>query len=88
MFDLEGSVRLPHSDEQDPFRALWFLVPSRLEGMWGIVDGKADGLADARHLYEQYQVNYSVGIDSIGYYSLHRSIMGCSLRVTRAGVAG
>ena len=27
-------------------------------------------------------------IDSIGYHSLHRSIMGCSLRVTRGGVAG
>ena len=26
--------------------------------------------------------------DSIGYHSLHGSIMGCSLRVTRAGVAG
>ena len=25
--------------------------------------------------------------DSIGYHSLHGSIMGCSLRVTRAGVA-
>ena len=34
------------------------------------------------------QVNYSVGIESIGYHSLHRSIMGCSLTVTRAGVAG
>ena len=37
--DLEGGVRLPHSDEQDLFRALQFLIPSRLEGMWGIVDG-------------------------------------------------
>ena len=26
--------------------------------------------------------------DSIGYHSLHGNIMGCSLRVTRAGVAG
>ena len=33
--------------ERYPFRALRFLVPSRLEGMWGIVDGKAGGLADA-----------------------------------------
>ena len=33
------------------------------------------------------RVNYAAGIDSIGYYSLHRSIMGCSLRVTRASVA-
>ena len=49
--DLEGGVRLPHSDEQDPFRALRFLIPSRLEGMWGVVDGKAGGLADARHIY-------------------------------------
>ena len=36
----------------------------------------------------QGQVNYSVEIDSIGYYSLHGSIMGCSLMVTREGVAG
>ena len=34
------------------------------------------------------QVNYSVGIESIGYHRLHGSIMGCSLTVTRAGVAG
>ena len=44
------------------------------------------------------QVNYAVGrlesIDlaklfkSIGYHSLHRSVMGCSLMVTSAGVAG
>ena len=34
------------------------------------------------------QVNYSAGIESIGYHSLHGSIMGCSLTVTRAGVAG
>ena len=45
--NLEGGVRLPHSNEQDPFRALRFLIPSRLEGMWGVVDGKAGGLADA-----------------------------------------
>ena len=45
--NLEGGVWLPHSDEQDPFRALQFLIPSRLEGMWGVVDGKAGGLADA-----------------------------------------
>ena len=45
--DLEGGVRLPHSDEQDPFRTLQFLIPSRLEGIWGIVDEKAGGLADA-----------------------------------------
>ena len=45
--DLEGSVRLPHSNKQDPFRALQFLIPSRLEGMWGTVDGKAGSLADA-----------------------------------------
>ena len=49
--DLEDGVRLPHSDEQDPFRAFRFLVPSRLEGMWGVVDGKAGGLADARHIH-------------------------------------
>ena len=47
VFDLEGGVRLPHSDKRDPFRALQFLVPSRLEGMWDTVDGKAGGLADA-----------------------------------------
>ena len=46
-FNLEGGVQLPHSDERDPFRALRFLIPSRLEGMWGVVDGKAGGLADA-----------------------------------------
>ena len=46
-FNLEGSVQLPHSDERDPFRALRFLIPSRLEGMWGVVDGKAGGLANA-----------------------------------------
>ena len=40
------------------------------------------------YLYEQGQVNYSAGLDSIGYYSLHGSIMDCSLMVTRAGVAG
>ena len=34
------------------------------------------------------QVNYSAGRESIGYYSLHGSIMGWSLTVTRAGVAG
>ena len=39
------------------------------------------------YLYKWCQVNYSAGIDSIGYYNLHRSIMGCSLMVTRAGVA-
>ena len=50
VFDLEGGVRLPHSDEQDPFRALRFLVPTRLEGMGDVVDGKAGGLADARHM--------------------------------------
>ena len=37
--------------ERYPFRALRLLVPSRLEGMWGIVDRKAGGLADARHIY-------------------------------------
>ena len=47
--NLVGGVRLPHSNEQDPFRALRFLIPSRLEGMWGAVDWKAGGLADARH---------------------------------------
>ena len=51
VFDLEGSVRLPHSDERDPFRALQLLVPSRLEGRWGVVDRKAGGLADARHIF-------------------------------------
>ena len=50
MSDLEGGVRLPHSNEQDPFRALRFLIPSRLEGKWGAVDWKAGGLADARHI--------------------------------------
>ena len=35
-----------------------------------------------------FQVDYSVGIESIGYHSFHRSIMGCLLTVTRAGVAG
>ena len=34
------------------------------------------------------QVNYSAGRESTGYHSLHRSIMGCSLTVTRVGVAG
>ena len=34
------------------------------------------------------QVNYSVGRESIGYHSLHRSTMECSLTVARAGVAG
>ena len=34
------------------------------------------------------QVNYSVRIESIGYHSLHGSIMGYSLTVTGAGVAG
>ena len=48
--DLEGGVRLLHSNEQDPFRALQFLIPSRLEGKWGAVDWKAGGLADARHI--------------------------------------
>ena len=52
VFDREGGVRLPHSDEGYPFRALRFLVPSRLEGMWGVVDGKAGGLADARHILQ------------------------------------
>ena len=52
--DLEGSVRLPHSDERDPFRALRFLVPSRLEGRWGVVDRKAGGLADARHILDLF----------------------------------
>ena len=33
------------------------------------------------------QVNYSAGRESIGYHSLHRSIMGCSV-VIIAGVAG
>ena len=33
--------------ERYPFRALQLLVPSRLEGMWGVVDRKAGGLADA-----------------------------------------
>ena len=47
VFDLEGGVRLPHSDERDPFRALRFLVPSSLEGRWGIADRKAGSLADA-----------------------------------------
>ena len=50
--DLEGGVRLLHSDKRDPFRALRSLIPSRLEGMWGIVDGKAGGLADARHIVD------------------------------------
>ena len=59
VFNLEGGVRLPHSDEQDPFRALWFLVPSRLEGMWGVVDRKAGGLADARHILQ------------VGYFTQH-----------------
>ena len=36
--------------ERYPFRALRLLVPSRLEGMWGIVDRKAGGLADAQHI--------------------------------------
>ena len=53
MSDLEGGVRLPHFNEQDPFRALQFLIPSRLEGMWGVVDGKAGSLADARHISPQ-----------------------------------
>ena len=39
------------SDEQDPFRALRFLISSRLERIRGTVDGKAGGLADARHIY-------------------------------------
>ena len=42
------------------------------------------------------QVNYTAGtyscfslvFKSIGYLSLHRSVMGCSLTVTGAGVAG
>ena len=44
------------------------------------------------------QVNYAVGrLESIvsaklfkyiGYHSLHRSVMGCSLMVTGVGVAG
>ena len=33
--------------ERYPFRALRLLVPSRLEGMWGVVDRKAGSLADA-----------------------------------------
>ena len=51
MSDLEGGVQLPHSGERDPFRALRFLIPSRLEGKWGTVDWKAGGLADARHIW-------------------------------------
>ena len=38
--------------ERYPFRALRFLVPSRLEGKWGVVDGKAGGLADAQHIFD------------------------------------
>ena len=56
--NLEGSVQLPHSDEQDPFRALWFLIPSRLEGMWGTVDEKAGRLADARHIFKCIKINW------------------------------
>ena len=33
-----------------PFRALRLLIPSRLEGMWGIVGRKAGSLADTRHI--------------------------------------
>ena len=33
--------------EQYPFGALQLHIPSRLEGMWGIVGKKAGGLADA-----------------------------------------
>ena len=39
------------SDEQDPFRALQFLIPSMLEGIRGAVDEKAGGLADARYIF-------------------------------------
>ena len=35
--------------ERYPFGALWLHIPSRLEGMRGIVGKKAGGLADARH---------------------------------------
>ena len=35
------------SNEQDPFRALQFLILSRLEGIRGTVDEKAGSLADA-----------------------------------------
>ena len=41
--------------------------------------------------YWKYTTLVSIVIsvtDSIGYHSLHGSIMGCSFRVTRAGVAG
>ena len=44
--------------EQYPFGALWLHlralrlhIPSRLEGMQGVVDKKAGGLADARHIH-------------------------------------
>ena len=57
--DLESSVRLPHSDEQDPFRALWFLIPSRLEEIWGAVDEKAGGLADAQHIHKKFSFKRS-----------------------------
>ena len=36
--------------ERYPFGALWLHIPSRLEGMRGIVDKKAGGLADAQHI--------------------------------------
>ena len=58
--DLEGSVQLLHSDEQDPFRALRFLIPSRLEGKWGAVDWKAGSLADARHILINVPKNTSI----------------------------
>ena len=46
--------------ERYPFRALRLLIPSRLEGMWGIVDRKAGGLADAQHILEWYIYKYEV----------------------------
>ena len=36
--------------ERYPFRALRLRIPSRLEGMWGVVDRKAGSLADAQHI--------------------------------------
>ena len=36
-----------HSSLLDSIQAFQFLIPSKLEGKWGVVDQEAGGLADA-----------------------------------------
>ena len=43
-----------------PVRAFRFLIPSKLEAKWGVVDQEAGSLADARHIERPFVLFFSV----------------------------